>query len=195
MKIIAATQNIGKINEIKKIFGSLGFEIVSPKDIGIDIDVEETGSTFLENAMLKAQAIHNICKEAVIADDSGLCIEALGDAPGVYSARFAGENATDSDRINKVLTEMKNKTNRFAKFISSVVMILPDERSFSARGEVTGKILNEPSGTNGFGYDPIFFSDELQKSFGDASEAEKNSISHRARALMNLYNQIKDVIN
>ena len=195
MKIIAATQNKGKIKEIQEIFGKLGFEVISQKDAGVDIDVEETGKTFAENAELKARAIYDLCKEAVIADDSGLCIDALNGAPGVYSARYAGENATDADKINKILDEMKNITNRSAQFISSLVMILPDGRIFHACGEVKGKILEECSGSNGFGYDPIFFSDELQKSFGIATEAEKNSISHRAKALENLYKQIKDILN
>ena len=195
MRIIAATQNKGKIKEISEIFGSLGFEVISQKDAGIDIDVEETGTTFEENARLKAKAIYKLCKDTVIADDSGLSIDALDGAPGIYSARYAGDNATDQDKINKILTEMKNKTNRSAKFISSIVMILSDGREFSTRGEVEGIILEEPAGENGFGYDPIFFSTELQKSFGIATDTEKNSISHRARALRNMYEIISEELN
>ena len=123
MRIIAATQNEGKTKEIREIFGSLGFEVISQKNAGVDIDVEETGTTFEENAKLKARAIYELCKEAVIADDSGLCVDALNGAPGVYSARYAGENATDRDKMNKLLNEMKGKTNRTAKFISSIVIM------------------------------------------------------------------------
>lgn len=195
MRIIAATQNKGKIKEICEIFGPLGFEVISQKDAGIDIDVEETGTTFEENAKIKARAIYELSKEAVISDDSGLCVDALNGAPGVYSARYAGDNATDRDKMDKLLNEMKNKTNRSARFISSIVMILPDGREFSTQGEVEGIILEEPVGENGFGYDPIFFSTELQKSFGIASDSEKNSISHRARALQNMYKKINEELN
>lgn len=195
MKIIAATQNKGKIKEIQKIFGTLGFEVISQKEVGIDVDVEETGATFEENARLKAKAVYDLCHETVIADDSGLCVDALDGAPGVYSARYAGEGASDADKINKLLAELENEENRSAEFVSSLVMILKDGREFSAQGKVKGKILKEPSGSNGFGYDPIFYSEELGKSFGEASDEEKNSISHRGRGLQNLYEKICNVIN
>ncbi len=195
MKIIAATQNKGKIKEIQEIFAPLGFEVISQSEAGIDIDVEETGKTFEENAMIKARAVYEIVKETVIADDSGLMVDALGGAPGVYSARYAGENATDSDRIAKLLSELKNEKERTAKFVSSLVMILADGRVFTASGEVKGEILTEISGDNGFGYDPVFFSYELNKSFGVASGDEKNSISHRGKALRLLYDKVKNAIN
>ena len=195
MKIIAATQNKGKIKEIQEVFAPLGFEVISQKDAGIDIDVEETGKTFEENAMLKARAVYEIAKETVIADDSGLMVDALNGAPGVYSARYAGENATDKDRIEKLLNELKNEENRTAKFVSSLVLILKDGRRFTASGEVKGEILKETEGENGFGYDPVFFSHELQKSFGLASAEEKNSISHRGKALRLLYKKVKSAID
>ena len=138
---------------------------------------------------------HDASKETVIADDSGLMVDALGGAPGVYSARYGGENASDSDRIKKLLSELENEENRTAKFSSSLVMILPDGRVFTASGEVKGEILKEVSGSNGFGYDPVFFSYELNKSFGIASSDEKNRISHRGKALRNLYEKVKDDIN
>lgn len=194
MKIIAATQNKGKIKEIEDIFSPLGFEVISQKDAGFDIDVEETGKTFEENAMIKARAIHDASKEAVIADDSGLMVDALNGAPGVYSARYAGENATDKERIEKLLSEMKNAETRKAKFVSSLVLILKDGRIFTASGEVNGEILEEISGSNGFGYDPVFFSYELEKSFGVATADEKNRISHRGKALRLLYEKVKDEI-
>lgn len=194
MKIVAATQNKGKIKEFQEIFAPLGFEVISQKEAGIDIDVEETGETFEENALIKAQAVYDILKDAVIADDSGLMVDALDGAPGVYSARYAGENATDQERIEKLLSELKGKEDRRAKFVSSLVLILKDGRIFTASGEVMGEISNEPSGENGFGYDPVFFSYELNKSFGIASAEEKNSISHRGKALRCLYEKVKNSI-
>ena len=194
MKIIAATQNKGKIKEIREIFAPLGFEVISQSEAGIDIDVEETGETFEENALLKARAVYELCHLPVIADDSGLCVDALFGAPGVYSARYAGEGASDSDKIAKLLQELEGKENRNAKFISSIVMIFEDGREFTASGEVPGLILKEPEGTNGFGYDPVFYSTELNKSFGIATDEEKNSISHRARGLQNLYKQICNIV-
>ena len=193
MKIVAATQNKGKIKEIKEIFSPLGFEVISQKDAVGDVCVEETGKTFEENAKIKAHAIYALCGGAVIADDSGLCAEALGGAPGVYSARYAGEGASDKEKIEKLLFEMRDKDNRNAKFVTSVVMII-DGAEFCATGETYGKIMREPLGSNGFGYDPVFFSDDLNKSFGEADDDEKNAVSHRGRALRNLYEKIFDEI-
>ncbi len=194
MKIIAATKNKGKIKEIQAIFAPLGFTVVSQAEAGVDIDVEETGSTFLENSFLKARAVHKASGEAVIADDSGLSVDALGGAPGVYSARYAGENATDLQLMTKLLGELKGVENRSAAFTSAVVMILADGREFSAEGKVYGRICEEMHGERGFGYDPIFLSDELGKTFGEANEEEKNVVSHRARALATLYEKVKDNI-
>ncbi len=194
MKIIAATQNKGKIREIQEIFGKLGFEVISQKEAGFDVDVEETGSTFLENAFIKARAIYNLCHQAVIADDSGLSVKSLDGAPGVYSARYAGEGATDSERMEKLLFEMSGKQERSAEFTSSVVIILEDGREFSATGKVKGEITYEKKGENGFGYDPIFYSYELEKTFAQADDTEKNSISHRARALTELYKKIEKIV-
>lgn len=194
MRIIAATQNKGKIKEIQDIFGGLGFSVISQKEAGIDIDVEETGKTFEENALIKARAIFNLCHETVVSDDSGLCVESLNGAPGVYSARYAGEGASDADRINKLLGELEGKDNRSAKFVSAVAMILKDGREITASGEVEGEITKEPSGDNGFGYDPVFYSYELKKTFGEAGSSEKNEISHRARALKKLYEKVSGKI-
>lgn len=187
MKIIAATSNPGKIKEIKKIFSLPSLEIVSMKESGINIDVEENGSTFLQNALIKARAVAQLSDCAVLSDDSGLCVDALGGAPGIYSARYAGENATDEDRMIKLLSALSGEKNRRAKFVSVVAFITPDKREFTATGEVLGRITEKITGDGGFGYDPIFYSDELGKTFGKASADEKNSISHRARALNNLF--------
>lgn len=194
MRIIAATQNKGKIKEIQEIFSPLGFEVISQKEAGFDIDVVENGETFEENAMIKARAIFELSHEAVIADDSGLLVDALNGAPGVYSARYAGENATDADKMNKLLKELEGESDRRAKFLSALVMILKDGRSFTATGEVLGIITDEPYGENGFGYDPIFYSDELKKTFGEATDKEKNEVSHRGRGLLKLYKMVSEEI-
>ena len=185
MKVIAATKNKGKIREMQEILAPLDIEIVSQQELGIDVDVEETGDTFVKNAIIKARAVAMVCDYPILADDSGICVEALGGAPGVRSARYAGDNATDEDRINKLLTELGDNENRRAKFVTSVAFIMTDE------GEVKGTITKEPKGENGFGYDPIFLSDELGKTFAESSDEEKNSISHRGRALKNLYDKLK----
>ena len=194
MRVIAATGNEGKVREISKILGNLGIEVISQRNAGIKADIEETGSTFEENAIIKAKAISMLCDNPVIADDSGLCVDALGGAPGVYSARFAGEGASDEDRINKLLSELDGKDDRKAKFVSSVAFVTPDGKVFTATGEVEGKILTEAHGSNGFGYDPVFYSFELNKTFAEASADEKNKISHRGRALTALYEQLKEIL-
>lgn len=191
MRVIAATKNKGKIREIAEILGGLGIEIVSQSEAGIDVEVFETGTTFIENARIKAQAVALLCDDAVLADDSGLCVEALGGAPGIYSARYAGEGAPESAKIDKLLGEMKDETNRAARFETAVVFIYPDGREIVATGEVQGRITMMPLGGGGFGYDPIFYSTELKKTFGEATDEEKNRVSHRAKALSALYEKLK----
>lgn len=193
MRVIAATKNKGKIREMQEILAPLDIEIVSQQEMGIELDVEETGDTFVKNALIKARAVAMVCDYPVLADDSGICVEALGGAPGVRSARYAGDDATDEDRINKILFEMGDNQNRNAKFVTAVVFIFPDGRELTAEGEVRGHITNEPKGNGGFGYDPIFFSDELGKTFAESSDDEKNSVSHRGRALKKLYEKLVEV--
>lgn len=195
MQMIAATKNEGKIREIEKIFGDLGIDVISAHDAGIDVDVEETGSSFIENSLIKARSIAMFCNSVVIADDSGLCVDALGGKPGIHSARYAGEGATDEDRINKLLSELENAEDRSAEFVTSVAVVFPDGREFTALGEVKGHILEEPIGNNGFGYDPVFYCDELQKGFAIATADEKNSVSHRSRALKAVYDKIKNYLD
>lgn len=192
MKIIAATHNKGKIREFHQILGKLGFEVISQQDAGIDVEPEENGLTFKENALIKAHAIADLCDCSVIADDSGLCVEALDGRPGVYSARYAGEGASDADRVQKLLAEMNGENNRNAKFVSAVALILPDGEEIVTIGETYGKISSEPSGSDGFGYDPVFVSDKLGKTFAEATAEEKNSVSHRGAALKKLYNILKE---
>ena len=191
MKIIVATKNIHKIKEISHVLNPLGFDVISQHDAGIDIDVEETGDTFEKNALIKARAVALVCDDYVLADDSGLCVESLDGRPGVLSARYAGEGASDADKINKLLGELEGVSNRRAKFITAMALITPDGEEIVTMGEVSGRIITEPMGKNGFGYDPVFYSDELEKTFAEASEEEKNSVSHRSRALKALY----DILN
>lgn len=192
MRIIVATKNANKIGEISNMFSALGFEVLSQTDAGIDIDVEETGDTFEKNALIKARAVSLVCDDFVLADDSGLCVEALDGRPGVFSARYAGEGASDADKIKKLLAEMGDLTNRSAKFVTSIAFIAPDGSEIVTKGEVCGRITKEPFGENGFGYDPVFYSDELEKTFAQASLEEKNTVSHRSRALKALYDILLD---
>lgn len=191
MKVIAATKNKGKIREMQEILSPLDIEIISQQEMGIELDVEETGDTFVKNALIKARAVAMVCDYPVLADDSGICVDALDGAPGVRSARYAGDNATDGDKINKMLSEIGDNENRNAKFVTAVAFIFPDGREVTAEGEVKGCITKEPKGNNGFGYDPIFFSDELGKTFAESSDDEKNSVSHRGRALKNLCEKLE----
>ncbi len=192
MRIIAATGNVGKIKEIKKIFSDDSVEIISMGELGIDIDIEENGKTFEENSLIKARTIAKMTGEISLADDSGLCVDALGGAPGIYSARYAGEDATDEERIKKLLDELSDEENRNAKFVSVIAVVFPDGKEMTAYGEVKGKIAHKTLGNGGFGYDPVFISDELGKTFGEASADEKNEISHRARAINKMYQMIKE---
>ena len=192
MIIIAATTNPGKVREIKKIFSSPELEIISMSDAGFDIEIVETGNTFEENALIKARAVFGLCGKPVLADDSGLCVDALDGAPGLYSARYAGAGASDDDKITKLLNAMDGETNRKAHFQSTVAFIDSDGNEYTASGSVFGSITDKPSGSGGFGYDPIFYSDELKKTFGEAAPDEKNSISHIARALHSLYETLKN---
>lgn len=192
MKIIAATSNVGKIREIKKIFCDEKVEILSMGEIGIDIEIEENGTTFEENALIKARTISKMTGEIALADDSGLCVDAMGGAPGIYSARYAGADATDAQRIEKLLAELLGEKNRNAKFVSVIAVVFPDGKELTAEGEVLGKISDKVYGDGGFGYDPVFISDELGKTFGVASADEKNKISHRARALDKMYQIMRE---
>ncbi len=188
MKIIAATNNIGKLREIRHILSADTIEIISLKDAGLEIDPEENGITFEENALIKARAVAEASGMPAISDDSGLCVDYLDGAPGVYSARYAGEDATDAQRIEKLLKEMEGvpRDQRKAFFISVAAFVAPDGTELTATGTVDGYITDAPDGEGGFGYDPVFFSTGLRKTFGQMTEAEKNQISHRGRAMKNL---------
>ena len=196
MKIFLATKNEGKIEDFKKLTNGMDIEVVSILDNIYIPDVEENGITFEENSAKKAIEISKYIGIITISDDSGLCVDYLNGAPGIYSSRYSGENATDSSNIDKLLEEMKyvEKENRTAYFVSVVSIAFPDGKIRSFRGEVKGEILFERDGNNGFGYDPIFFSYELGKSFGQSSLDEKKSVSHRGRAFNKLKEEILDKI-
>jgi XTP/dITP diphosphohydrolase len=182
MKIIFATQNKGKAKEVKAIFAKTKFEIISLYDIGNKIDVEETGSTFQENAFLKAKTIYDIYKVPVIADDSGLAVEQIDGRPGVFSARYAGEKCTYEENNLKLIAELYNLPEPHkAKFICYPVFY-DGKNEIEAVGELPGQIINEPRGTNGFGYDPIFIPEGYELTVAEMEFEEKNKISHRAKA-------------
>ncbi|MBR2967981.1 MAG: RdgB/HAM1 family non-canonical purine NTP pyrophosphatase [Clostridia bacterium] len=183
MEIIAATNNANKLREMREIFD--GIKILSLSEAGIECDPEENGSTFEENALIKARAIFEIARKPVLSDDSGLIVNALGGAPGIQSARYAGTHGDNEANNAKLLRELDGKVDRSAEFVS-VVAFMSDKCCFTAIGCVKGEILTHKVGEAGFGYDPLFYSHDLKKSFGVATAQEKNSVSHRGRALRNL---------
>lgn len=191
MEIIAATNNSGKAREFAEILREADISVLTMKEAGISCEAQETGKTFAENAMIKASAVSKLCNLPVLADDSGLCVNCLNGAPGLYSARFAGENATDAQLRQKLLKEMEGAADRTAFFISSVVLLFPSGKAITAEGRVFGEITKEERGTGGFGYDAIFYCNELGKTFAQASPSEKDAVSHRGRALRALCNNLK----
>ena len=190
-RFVLATANPGKIREMREIMASLGIEVVTREDLGIDIDVEETGLTFIENAMLKAEAI---CRESglpAIADDSGLMVDALGGAPGLYSSSYGGEHLTNDERYAYLLKKMENMEQRSAKFVCCIVCMFPGGDMITAEGECEGKIAAEPRGAGGFGYDPVFLVNGMDKTMAELLPEEKNAISHRSKALREFVEKLK----
>ncbi len=192
-KIIFATGNKGKIKEIQMILADLGVEVITMKDAGIVIDIEENGKTYEENALIKARAVASHTDAIVMADDSGLEIDYLNNEPGIYSARYMGEdtsytikNANLIRRLNGVPDE-----KRTARFVCAIAAILPDGRELTTRGIIEGRISYEEKGSNGFGYDPIFYVPCFDKTTAELSEEEKNQVSHRGRALMLMKEELK----
>ncbi|AGK55125.1 XTP/dITP diphosphatase [Bacillus sp. 1NLA3E] len=191
-EIIIATQNKGKAKEFEQMFAPRGYKVLTLLDFPELKDVEETGATFEENAILKAEAISQALGKMAIADDSGLVVDALAGKPGIYSARYAGEEKNDEANIDKVLKELIEipDQKRTAHFYCALAVAIPGQEAFTFFGTCEGKILHERKGTNGFGYDPIFFSLEENRSMAELSAEEKNRISHRANALKKLDEQI-----
>ncbi len=189
-RLVVATGNAHKLKEIAEIFTD--FEVVSQKQMGFDGDVEETGDTFLENALIKARAAATALGVPALADDSGICVDALGGAPGTFSARYSGEHGNDKANRALLLKNLSGSANRNAHFTSAVALVYPDGRELTAEGHTYGRILTEEVGDGGFGYDCIFESDDLKKSFGVATAEEKNAVSHRFRSLQALLKKWKE---
>ena len=185
MRLIIATGNEDKVREIDEILEGTGFEAISMKQAGFNPDIVEDGTTFEENALKKAMAVHELSGEYVIADDSGLCIDALDGAPGIYSARFCGEDSTYEEKFRKIFEMLADvpEDKRTAQFVCAIAVVKPDGTSFTVRGECRGVLHEKPVGENGFGYDPIFYVPEFGMTTAQMDPEVKNSISHRGRAL------------
>ena len=193
MEILLASHNNKKIKELKELLAGAGLDdadVLSLTDIGFTGEIEENGSTFEENAMIKVTAVKR-AGAVVVSDDSGLCVDALGGRPGVYSARFAGPRATDADNNALLLRSLEGKEDRRAAFVSVVCCVLPDGGSFTVRGECRGEILSESRGSNGFGYDPLFYIPDKGRTFAELSADEKNAISHRGKAMRAFIEELK----
>ena len=196
MKVILASKNPHKLTELSAILSQHGFEIALESEYGLDIDVDETGTTFEENSLLKAEAVMKASGLPVLADDSGLMVDALDGAPGVHSARY-GHKSSDGERTAFLLENMKDVPDgkRTAKFVCVITCLWPDGRKIVARGECPGVITREVHGENGFGYDPVFYLPELGMTYAELPSEQKNAISHRARALQDFcrkYQQMQE---
>ena len=195
MKVVLASKNKHKLVEISKITEKFGFELVLESELGVDIDVEETGSTFEENSFLKADAVMKATGLPALADDSGICVEALHGEPGIYSARYGfDESLDDWGRLRLLLKNMEQGPDgqRQAKFVCVITMVTPGGQVIQARGEIHGELLREARGENGFGYDPIFYYPPLGKTTAEMSPEDKNQVSHRANALRIFYEKLKE---
>ena len=197
--IIVATKNAHKVREMNELLADLGsIKLITMAEAGLDAEIEENGKTFEENAIIKASFVAKETGHPSIADDSGLSVDVLGGEPGIYSARYAskdGGNATDDENIDLLLENMKNisANERTARFVSALALCFPDGRTYTAIGACEGLITRERRGEGGFGYDPVFFCNALSKTFGEASADEKNSVSHRNRAMMILREKMRDI--
>lgn len=188
--IVIASKNAGKIAEFQRILSEVGISVITDIDFP---DVDETGSTFEENAILKARAVSSFTNLPALADDSGLAVEALNGAPGIFSARYSGRHGDDAANISRLLEDLNGvlDENRRAKFVAVLALVTPDGKELLVRGELEGKIRNQPTGTNGFGYDPIFEPENSNRTMGELSPSEKDAISHRSKALRDLTPKIR----
>ena len=195
MKVVLASKNKHKLVEISKITEKFGIDLVLQSELGVDIDVEETGTTFEENSFLKAEAVMKATGLPALADDSGIAVDALNGEPGIYSARYGFDDSLDDwGRLQLLLknTEHVPDGQRQAQFVCVITMVTPEGETIQARGEVHGELLREPRGENGFGYDPIFYYPPAGKSTAELDPDEKNRISHRANALQVFYAKMKE---
>ena len=195
MKMVLASKNPHKLVEIQKIVERFDIQLVLESELGVDIDVEETGTTFEENSLLKAKAVMEATGLPALADDSGIAVDALNGAPGVYSARYGFDDSLDDwGRLQLLLKNTENVPDgqRQTQFVCVITLMTPDGQVIQARGEVHGELLRTPAGTGGFGYDPIFYYPPLGKTLAEVAPEEKNQVSHRARALKVLYEKMKE---
>ena len=195
MKVVLASKSKHKLIEISKITEKFDIELVMESDLGVDIDVEETGTTFEENSFLKANAVMQATGLPALADDSGIAVDALNGEPGVYSARYGfDESLDDWGRLQLLLKNMENIPDgqRQAQFVCVITLVMPDGQTIQARGEVHGELLRAPAGEGGFGYDPIFYYPPYGKSLAEVTPEEKNQVSHRAKALQAFYQKLKE---
>ncbi|MBO7156948.1 MAG: RdgB/HAM1 family non-canonical purine NTP pyrophosphatase [Clostridia bacterium] len=190
IELIAATNNAHKLKEFRQILGQ-EFKVMSLKEVGLSVEIEEDADTFYGNAFKKAKVISELTGKAALADDSGLIVDALDGAPGVYSARYGGEDGNDFLNRRRLLKEMEGIADRSARFHATIVLYFPNGEIITAEGNVEGKILYEEVGNNGFGYDTLFYSNDLGESFGTATDEAKNGVSHRGRALQQLVEKLK----
>lgn len=195
MKVVLASKNAHKLVEIKQITDQFGFELVLQSELGVDIDVEETGTTFEENSLLKARAVMEATGLPALADDSGIAVDALNGEPGVYSARYGFDDTLD-DRGRMMLllknTEHVPDGQRQAKFVCVISFITPDGKIIQARGEIHGELTRQPRGENGFGYDPVFYYPPFGKTTAELPAEQKNAVSHRGNALRIFYEKLKE---
>ena len=195
MKVVLASKNRHKLEEISKITEKFDMELILQSELGVDIDVEETGTTFEENSFLKADAVMKATGLPALADDSGIAVDALNGEPGVYSARYGFDDTLDDwGRLELLLKNTENVPDgqRQAQFVCVITMVTPDGKTIQARGEIHGELTREPRGENGFGYDPIFYYPPLGKTTAELSPEEKNQVSHRANALRIFYEKLKE---
>lgn len=191
VRVVLATTNRGKLADFRLLFRDSGIDLVSPSEVRVSLDIEETGETFLENALLKARAHVAATGLAALADDSGLIAHALGDEPGVRSARYAGEPADDHANNRLLIEKLGDVEDRSASFICVLALVLPDGREITSEGRCDGRILGEERGTNGFGYDSVFYREDLGCTFGEATREQKNARSHRGAAVRALIERLR----
>ena len=195
MKVVLASKNKHKLVEIRQITDKFGFDLILQSELGVDIDVEETGTTFEENSFLKADAVMKATGLPALADDSGICVDALNGEPGIYSARYGFDDSLDDwGRLQLLLKNTENVPDgqRQAKFVAVITMVHPNGQVIQARGEIHGELLRAPVGENGFGYDPIFYYPPAGMSTAEMPSEEKNKVSHRANALKVFYEKLKE---
>ena len=194
MKLVLASKNEKKLKEMNEILSGMGVEVCLQRDAGVDVDVEETGTTFEENSMLKARAVMEASGLPAIADDSGVCVDALNGGPGIYSARYGGPELDDAGRYRLLLENMRGARTRAAHFTSCIACVFPNGDTLEAEGICPGTIAFAPQGDGGFGYDPVFFLPELRKTYAQLTPEEKAAVSHRGKALAVFEGKLRDYL-